>query len=73
MIKNCTTHTRWIAPLTFTAAISLALGHAVELGEQTLGSGPASTAALVGNLVGLIACAASVGFGLRRVRRSNIC
>ncbi|HEX4306485.1 MAG TPA: hypothetical protein VHZ54_10635 [Solirubrobacterales bacterium] len=73
MIKNWTTHTRWIVPLAFTAAISLALGHAVDLGEQTLGSGPVSTAAVIGDLAGLLCCVASVVLGLRLLRRAGGC
>jgi hypothetical protein len=56
-----------------TAVVSLAAGHLVGLGVQILGSGPTSTFALVGNIAGLIACAASGWFGLRQLSRSRAC
>jgi hypothetical protein len=59
--------------IALTAVFSLAAGHLTDVGAQILGSGPASTAALVGDVAGLIACAASARFGLRHLSRSRAC
>jgi hypothetical protein len=59
--------------LALTAVFSLAAGHATDLGAQILGSGPASTPALAGDVVGLIACAISARFGWRHLGRSHGC
>jgi hypothetical protein len=59
--------------LALTAVFSLASGHLVDLGEQLLGSGPPSTLALVGDTVGLIACAVSAWFGVRALSRTRTC
>jgi hypothetical protein len=59
--------------LALTAVVSLASGHLVDLGEQLLGSGPPSTLAIVGDSVGLIACAASAWFGIRALSRTRAC
>jgi len=59
--------------LALTAVVSLAAGHLVDIGAQAFGSGPASTLALVGDIAGLIACAVSARFGLRRLLRSQVC
>jgi len=50
-----------------------ASGHLVDLGTQILGSGPASTLAVVGDTAGLIACAISARYGLRHLSRSKTC
>jgi hypothetical protein len=50
-----------------TAVVSLTAAHLVDLGAMTFGSGPVSTWAVIGNLAGLAACAASAWFGARRV------
>jgi hypothetical protein len=50
-----------------TAVVSLTAAHLVDLGTMTFGSGPVSTWAVIGNLAGLAACAASAWFGARRV------
>ena len=50
-----------------TAVVSLTAAHLVDLGTMTFGSGPVSTWAVIGNLAGLVACAASAWFGARRV------
>jgi hypothetical protein len=59
--------------LALTAVFSLAVGQLTDLGTQVLGSGPASTPALAGDVAGLIACAVSAHFGLRRVLRRRAC
>jgi hypothetical protein len=59
--------------IALTAAVSLTAAHLVGLGDQILGSGPTSTFALVGNIVGLITCAASAWFGVRRLSYSRTC
>jgi hypothetical protein len=59
--------------LALTAVVSLAAGHLVDIGTQIFGPGAASTPALVGDIAGLIACAISVRFGLRRILRSQAC
>jgi hypothetical protein len=51
------------------AVIALALGHLIDLGVELLGSQPASTIAVVGNLAGLICCALSVPLGRRFASR----
>ena len=53
-----------------TAVFSLAAAHLTDLGIQVLGSGPASTPALIGDVLGLLACAVSARFGFRRLSRS---
>jgi TRAP-type C4-dicarboxylate transport system permease small subunit len=57
--------------LALTAVVSLAAGHLTDLGEQLLGSGPVSTFALVGDVLGLIACGISAWFGWRYIARSR--
>jgi hypothetical protein len=52
---------------------SLAAGRLTDLGAQLLASGPASTPALIGDGAGLIACALSALYGLRRLSRSRVC
>jgi hypothetical protein len=59
--------------IALTAVFSLTAGHLIDLGTQILGSGPASTLALVGDVAGLIACAISARFGLRHLFRSQTC
>jgi hypothetical protein len=54
-----------------TAVVSLAAAHLVDLGTMTFGSGPVSTWAVIGNLAGLAACAASAWFGARRLSLSR--
>lgn len=56
-----------------TAVVSLTVAHLVDLGTLTFGSGPVSTWAVVGDLAGLAACAASAWFGVRRVFFSPPC
>jgi hypothetical protein len=59
--------------IALTAVVSLTAAHLVGLGEQILGSGPTSTFALVGNIAGLVACAGSAWFGVRRLSYSRAC
>jgi hypothetical protein len=54
-----------------TAVVSLTAAHLVDLGTMTFGSGPVSTWAVIGNLAGLAACAASAWFGARRLSLSR--
>jgi hypothetical protein len=70
MTKRCLTISRRIAPIALTVVVSLAVAHGIGLGEQTLGSGPGSTAAIIGNSAGLICCAISAWFGMRQLRRT---
>jgi hypothetical protein len=71
MKKLITPHN--LAVLALTAVFSLASAHLVDLGSQILGSGPASTPALIGDTAGLICCAVSAGYGLRRVLGARAC
>ena len=59
--------------IALTAVFSLTAAHLTDLGTQMLGSGAASTPALIGDVLGLLACAASARFGLRRLSRSSTC
>jgi hypothetical protein len=59
--------------IAFTAVFSLAAGHLTDLSAQLLGSGPASTPALIGDGAGLIACALSALYGLRRLSHAKTC
>jgi hypothetical protein len=52
-----------------TAVVSLVIGHSIDLGNQVLGSGPASTAATVGDIAALIGCVLSVALGRRFAAR----
>jgi hypothetical protein len=71
MKKLITPHN--LVVLALTAVFSLAAAHLVDLGSQVLGSGPASTPALIGDIAGLICCAVSAAYGLRRVRGPRAC
>jgi hypothetical protein len=59
--------------LALTAVVSLAAGHLTDLGEQLFGSGPVSTPALVGDVLGLIACGISAWYGWRYISRARGC
>ena len=59
--------------LALTAVFSLACAQAIDLGSQILGSGTASTPALIGDAAGLLGCALSARFGLRRLYRAQTC
>jgi hypothetical protein len=59
--------------LALTVVFSLACAQAIDLGSQFLGSGPASTPALIGDAAGLLGCALSARFGLRRLHRVQAC
>jgi uncharacterized membrane protein len=72
MRKHLTSR-RLLVPLACTAVVSLMIAHLIDLGTQTLGSGPASTAAVVGDLASLAGCALSVALGLRFAARSEVC
>lgn len=69
--KRLSTHT--LIAVALTAVFSLAAAHLVDLGSQVLGSGGPSAPALVGDAVGLVACAVSAWYGLRRLRRPHVC
>jgi hypothetical protein len=64
MKRKCSPSPLLVA-IAFTAVISLAIGHSIDLGTQMLGSGPASTVAVVGDIAALICCALSVPLGRR--------
>jgi hypothetical protein len=68
MTNHCTSN-RILIAIAFSAVVSLTIGNLIDLGVQTLGSGPTSTAAVVGDLAGLVACLASVVLGRRFYRR----
>jgi hypothetical protein len=69
--RRLSTHT--LIAIALTAVFSLAAGHLVDLGSQVLGSGQPSAAALVGDAAGLVACAVSAWYGLRRLHRPHAC
>jgi hypothetical protein len=71
MKRHLTPHT--LIVLALTAVFSLAFAQAVDFGSQLLGSGPASTSALLGDMAGLLGCALSAYFGLRLLRRAQVC
>jgi hypothetical protein len=71
MTNHCSSRHALVA-LAFGAVISLTVGHLIDLGVQTLGSGPASTAAVVGDLAGVAACLVSVALGLRFARAKRV-
>lgn len=73
MNKRCLTVTRRIVPLLLTAVVSLAIAQGLDLGHQTLGAGAGSTAAIVGDLAGLVGCAISARFGWRQLRATRAC
>ena len=72
-MKNARLISSGLVILALTGVVSLATGHLVDLGEQLLGSGPVSTLALVGDVVGLITCAISAWFGWRYIARTQSC
>jgi hypothetical protein len=55
--------------IALSAVFSLAIAHGIDLAQLAFGSGPASPWAIVGSVAGLICCAISAWFGLRRMRR----
>jgi hypothetical protein len=73
MTKRCLTINRLFIPLALTAVVSLAIAQGLNLGHQTLGAGHGSTAAMLGDIAGLIGCAISARFGLRQLRRTRTC
>jgi hypothetical protein len=72
-MRNGRLTTNALIGIALTAVFSLAAGHLVDLGSQVLGSGPASTPALVGDIAGLLACGASAWLGLRRLCSPHRC
>jgi hypothetical protein len=54
-----------------TGVVSLVIAHGIDLGTQVLGSGPASTGAIVGDVAGLLGCAISVLLGWRFASRRS--
>jgi hypothetical protein len=67
--ERCTFN--FLVPLAFSAAISLMLGHLVDLGIHLLGSGPFSTVSLIADLAGVAGCALSIWVGFRRISRGS--
>ncbi len=59
--------------LALSAVLALAVGHLTDLGTQLLGSGTPSTPVLLGDVAGLLGCAASAIYGVRCLRRSRDC
>jgi hypothetical protein len=72
-MKNGRLTSNGLVIIALTAVVSLATGHLVDLGNQMLGSGPASTFALVGDFAGLVGCAVSAWLGVRYLTRSHAC
>ena len=72
-MKNGRLTSSGLVILALTAVVSLAAGHLTDLGEQLLGSGPVSTLALVGDVLGLVACGISAWYGWRYISRSKGC
>jgi hypothetical protein len=73
VMKNARLTSTGLVILALTGVVSLAAGHLTDLGEQLLGSGPVSTLALVGDVLGLITCAISAWYGWRYIARSKGC
>lgn len=70
----CMMKSRFLSPrnlvvLALTAVFSLAVGHMVDLGNQLLGPGPASSVVVIADLAGLATCAGSAWLGVRGLRR----
>ncbi len=59
--------------LALTGVFSLACAQGIDLGSQILGSGTASIPATIGDAAGLLGCALSARFGLRRLYRAQAC
>jgi hypothetical protein len=59
--------------IALSAVLSLAIAHGIDLARFAFGSGPASPWAIAGGVAGLICCAASATYGLRRVHRHGAC
>jgi hypothetical protein len=72
-MKNARLTSSGFVILALTAVVSLAAGHLTDLGEQLLGSGPVSTPALIGDVLGLIACCISAAYGWRYISRPKGC
>jgi hypothetical protein len=72
-MKNGRFTSSGLVVVALTAVVSLATGHLTDLGAQLLGSGPASTPALLGDVAGLIACGISAWYGRRYISRSQGC
>jgi hypothetical protein len=72
-MKNARFTSTGLVILALTGVVSLAAGHLTDLGEQLLGSGPISTPALIGDVVGLITCGISAWYGWRYIARSQGC
>jgi hypothetical protein len=62
-----------ILPLALSAVFSLAIAQGIDLGHQLFGAGQASTWSIVGSAAGLIGCALSFRYGLRRRQRGYDC
>jgi hypothetical protein len=73
VMRNGRLTTNALIGIALTAVFSLTAGHLVDLGSQVLGTGPASTPAVVGDIAGLLACGASAWFGLRRLCPPHDC
>jgi hypothetical protein len=68
MTNHCALN-RILIAVACSAVVSLSIGHLIDLGVQTLGSGPISTGAVIGDIAGLVGCLASVILGRRLYRR----
>jgi hypothetical protein len=73
VMRNGRLNSNALIVIALTAVFSLAAGHLTDAGAQLLGSGPASTPALIGGAAGLIACALTALYGLRRLSRARTC
>jgi hypothetical protein len=68
-MKNKLLSRRNLIVLALSAVVSLAVGHLISLGTQVLGTGPASTLVVIGDLAGLAAYVGSAWLGVRGLRR----
>ncbi len=59
---------RQILPFALGGVVSLAIGQATDLGYQTLGNGPGSTAPIIGDSLGLLVCAVATWIAVRQIR-----
>jgi hypothetical protein len=69
MTNYCSRSRLLILAVAFSAVASLMIGHLIDLGLETLGSGPASTGAVIGDLAGVVGCVVSVILGHRFYQR----
>jgi hypothetical protein len=57
-----------ILPFALGGLVSLTIAQATDLGYQTLGNGPGSTAPIIGDAIGLLACGIAAVVAFRQIR-----